>query len=235
MPKLWEGTEHPRRCEAYVRRTGMQCRQWKMPGHPKYCRYHRGKHSSRRAPDIRKGLRKMIYARHLGEKLCERVEYAADHCTMITLRDELAAARALVCDSFLLYQALEKQADIKGLNEVKKATVLAEAAGIVMGQLKEVTSIAKEAHRIESESLLDMKSLHVVLLQVAQIVEEGLNDLGESGVPDTLLKSVSTKLADTIRNEVRLPKKGEAATTTITPTLIDATVVDMDNTIPAED
>jgi len=170
--------------------------------------------------------------RVLSKVLTRRLEQINADCNeMIHLRHELDLVRAAAVDSVEAYdQALDLVDMAQGTED--KATldaaysVRAAAADAMRDALKHVRKTALDAARVEALSAAQYSPVAVreILTQVIHIVHDACKDHVDG---ETIAAAIDLRMREQI-------KVGEAtaSTTSLTPDIIDAEVLDMDSTVP---
>jgi len=202
--------DHPRRCQARLKRKGgKQCGQWALEG-VNYCKFHGGRLSQKKLRgEVRISHLPKFYRNTLSKTLSQAVDEMLGVAPedQLSLFEELAIMRTMAGDAIKLYTLAEQ----KG-----KKTI--EAAELMRSALKDVVSVCESAARVSAMGK-DKISIHDIQHIVNQIVRVAYSTLAEKD---------ARKFERAIKTQVKLPVKDNQGTE-LTP---DKDVLEMDGTIP---
>lgn len=228
---LKDGENHPRRCQRILR-NGNQCGQWGCVG-SKWCKMHGGTRGRKRhgvgvahLPQFYRGrLTKTL------ERAVADANSVAPH-EAINLYEELALVREASGEAVLLYSlAYEARSRLDQHKDKEKYEALSNSCmmggAIMVDALKQVEHFCTAIARIEavSKDKINIHTLHGAMRQVVRIMYEccGTEHL-----------EIAQKFEKLVREEVVLPNTGSAEGIGLTPGALEADVLDMDDSIPAE-
>jgi len=150
-----------------------------------------------------KGYRKIHlakYSKYLGKTLREKFDefMGESHHEMVSLYEELALVRTMASEAVVMFTAATEGADISLETKALASRCLQDA-------LDRVKDLCLAISRIEKDTE-DKVSLSVVDLLVTQIIRAVQREVGTS--PEG--QALGERIEHRIRNEVRLPKTGNA-------------------------
>lgn len=207
---LSRDNQHPRQCQAMLKRHGgRQCRRFALVG-ANYCQFHGGRNRKARG-QVRINHLPFFYRKYLSPTLTAKVEellnVAPDE--QINLFEELALMRTMAGEAVQLYGLAEE----KGSPEQRT-----EAALLMRSALRDVVQTCEAASRVVASGK-DKVSVHDIQFVVNQIIRVAHATLEEED---------AMRFEESLRRDVRIPGRTEQGTH-LTP---DNDVSMMDATIP---
>lgn len=181
--------DHPRRCQARLKRKGgLQCKRYACIDR-NYCPFHGGKNPHSR---IRKGAMS-FYSKNLGPSLLGlfNESMAKPHCEQVALYEELALSRALCSKACVLASAALDPSN--GIGPKTKV----DAIGCLQRSIEHVSGLVDRVARIEhmAADKVSVKAVDLFVVQIMNVIKDVLGrDMG-----------TVREIEEKIRERVRAP------------------------------